>query len=119
MFVLQPTDMKTIILRELSVKIIESQTLSSQVDFSLIAEERDSSLFLQLEYCPDLFFHDSMELFLHRYVQLVRTCPKNPEVALSELSYWLPEEKNRLGKGVPMPSGTGRLTGRSIRLPSR
>lgn len=99
MFVLQPTDMKTIILRELSVKIIESQTLSSQVDFSLIAEERDSSLFLQLEYCPDLFFHDSMELFLHRYVQLVRTCPKNPEVALSELSYWLPEEKNRLGVG--------------------
>lgn len=102
MFVLQPTDMKTFTLRDLSVELIKSQTLSSQVDFSLIAEERDSSLFLQLEYCPDLFFNDSMEVFLHRYVQLIRTCPKNPEAALSELPFWLPGEKNRLGAGISL-----------------
>ncbi|TGV30419.1 amino acid adenylation domain-containing protein, partial [Mesorhizobium sp. M00.F.Ca.ET.186.01.1.1] len=98
MFILQNDELHAKTLDQLVYRPYESDSALdvAKFDLSFHLTERETDLFLRLEYCTKLFKQQTVERMAHHFLQILRAVTANPENELQEIEMLTAAEKQML-----------------------
>jgi amino acid adenylation domain-containing protein len=96
MFAYQKGDEHSLDIRGLSFTAEDFSTGISKFDITLNVIDGEAKICFSLEYCTDLFSHDTILRMARHFENIAGQVLKNPAAALSQIETVLPEEKQQL-----------------------
>lgn len=96
MFSLQNIDYGKSELRNLRITPYEYDSKAAKFDLTLRANEDESEISLELDYCTKLFKPETMQRLTGHFQNIVRAIIRNPQARLSELTLLSESEKRQL-----------------------
>lgn len=99
MFVMQNFDMPILKFDGITLAPIESKSIVSKFDLSIIVSELEEGYSLSFEYCSDLFNHDSIVYMMSHYVNLLKAILKEPDQLIQNISYLSETERQLMLRG--------------------
>ncbi|WP_062060637.1 non-ribosomal peptide synthetase [Aquimarina longa] len=97
MFVLQNTpDVGAVALEGIDISMRTLDITSSVCDLTLVAEEKESGISLEITYCTELFNEETIARMTHHYTELITNITENPSAGITTVPILPISEQNQL-----------------------